>query len=108
MTCAPAGDGVKEDGDGVVGNLPRGHGLRQELSLELHREVAAGPNWNMGKMCCRIFVNINPRPTYFTSVKIISLTFDHTTSDMVTSASQRSQEAQDMPKRERKGKEAQL
>ena len=41
---APAGDGVEEDGDRVVGDLPRGHGLRQELALELHGEVAAGPD----------------------------------------------------------------
>ena len=41
---APAGDGVEEDGDGVVGDLPRGHRLRQELALELHGEVAAGPD----------------------------------------------------------------
>ena len=41
---APARDGVEEDGDRVVGDLPRGHGLRQELALELHGEVAAGPD----------------------------------------------------------------
>ena len=39
---APAGDRVKEDGDRVVGDLPRGHGLGEELALELHGEVAAG------------------------------------------------------------------
>ena len=65
VTRAPAGDGVKEDGDGVVGNLPRGHGLRQELSLELHREVAAGPNWNMEKIFCRIFRKHQPQTHIF-------------------------------------------
>ena len=42
---APPGDRVEEDGDGVVGDLPRLDGLGEELALELHREVAAGADW---------------------------------------------------------------
>ena len=40
---APPGHRVEEDGDGVVADLAaRRHRLRQELALELLREVAAG------------------------------------------------------------------
>ena len=42
VAVAPRRDGVEEDGDGRVGDLAGRHRLRQELALELQREVAAG------------------------------------------------------------------
>ena len=45
VASPPRGDGVEEDGDAGVGNLPGRHALGQELALELQGEVAPGINW---------------------------------------------------------------
>ena len=45
VAVAPRRDGVEQDGDRRVRDFARRHRLRQELPLELEREVAAGEAW---------------------------------------------------------------
>ncbi len=46
VALSPGANRVEQDWQAGVGDLPRGQRLRQELSLELQRKVAAGGCWN--------------------------------------------------------------